>query len=98
MGGTVSRLSAAPLTLLNPSTVGSWRAYVPLDKAVGGMARSGERISVRADGAVDIGNAVPRFRLDRFANPIPGPNEGLDLRERRIGFMSALYYLTPGGR
>jgi tRNA A-37 threonylcarbamoyl transferase component Bud32 len=96
-GGTVSHLSGAPLAMLNPSTVGSWRAYVPLDKAVGGVARSGERISVHADGAIDIGNAVPRFRLDRFANPVPGPNEGLDLLDRRLEFMNALYSLTPGG-
>jgi len=96
MGGDVSSLSATPLKLLNPSTVGSWRAYVPLDTAVGGVARSGERITVHSDGAVDIGNADPRFRLDRFANPIPGPNEGLDLRERRLEFMNALYDLTPG--
>ena len=96
MGGTVSSLTATPLKLLNPSTVGSWRAYVPLDKTVGGVARSGERISVRADGTVDIGNAVPRLRLDRFANPVPGPNQGLEMSDRRLGFMNALYYLSPG--
>jgi tRNA A-37 threonylcarbamoyl transferase component Bud32/tetratricopeptide (TPR) repeat protein len=96
-GGTVTSLSAAPMAILYPSTIGSWKVYVPLDKATGGIARSGERISVHADGAVDIGNAVPRFRLDRFANPVPGPNQDLDLRARRLQFMNALYLLNPGG-
>lgn len=63
----------------------SWVTYVPLEFPGVGSPR----ISC-ADGAIELRWPERTIRLDRFFNPVPGPNAGRDLRAMRLEFLRVL--------
>jgi len=61
-------------------------AYVPIGFRKG-ASPSG---TIRED-MIEIGWDGWKVRLDRYGNPVPGPNAGKDLREARMAFFWALW-------
>ncbi|HSO23435.1 MAG TPA: serine/threonine-protein kinase, partial [Chondromyces sp.] len=95
-GGHQPGLSAPPLGPLGTARIGAWRDYLPLDEALRGVGRSGDRMMPGPDGSVVIGQGPEdSFHIDRFGNPLPGPNAGRDLRRQRLEFLDALLPLQP---
>nr|MCU0233433.1 protein kinase [Thermoanaerobaculales bacterium] len=91
-------LGSPPEGRLGSSSSASWQVYVPLDEAVRGVGRPADRIVSRPDGFLELGQgAGDGFRLDRFFNPVPGPNAGRDLRAQRLAFMDGLYLIAGAG-
>ena len=87
---------APPDAPLIRTSVGSWRAYVPLDSGEHGQPKS-ERISIdHISPDIRVRMGLEGCALDPFYNPVPGPNAGRDLQEARLDFMSAMFLLSPG--
>jgi len=84
-----------------------WRVYVPLEPsiAVHGTADDSELAwSRRADGGIDATLFGTDLSFDANFNPVPGPNEGRDLGQERLAFLSVVSGLqarsqpsTPAG-
>jgi len=89
--GEVRPLGSPPHSGLSEAPVGAWRAYIPIDETLYGMPHTLDRITARPDGSVALSRSDGRgFELDRFGNPVPGPNAGQDLRAVRAEFMNSL--------
>ncbi len=77
-------------TGIGPTRVLEWAWYTPLDE--GGAA---SELEPGPEGSVSVRAGTRVVTLDRFGNPIPGPNAGRDLRGLRLGFFAHLYGLSP---
>jgi hypothetical protein len=89
--GEVRPLASPPYSALGEAPVGVWRAYIPLDETIHGLPHTLDRITARADGSVALDGSDGRgFALDRYGNPVPGPNAGRNLRALRADFMNGL--------
>lgn len=99
LGGLTPGLGSPPRDRLHAGVIGTWRSYLPLDEAAHGIGLQCDRIVSHPDGSVEIGRGEgAAYRLDRFGNPVPGPNQGRDLRGERIEFMNSLSLLMSNTR
>ncbi len=89
-------LNSPPGGRLSDSTLGSWRAYVPLTS----RSRSpGTTQTIVIDNQSTERRVLIEpnaFALDPLFNPVPGANRGIDLRDLRSKFMDAMFLLVPG--
>ena len=71
--------------------------YVPLEPRIIEGCTQRVELSVTADGGTRI-SCREDTDLDRFGNPVAGPNAGRDLRRQRLELMAGLHHLRyPGG-
>ncbi len=94
--GPQNGLARSPEVEPNGTTRGIWEWYVPLEEHPGAATTSMPR-SVAGGGFECDVQGGPEIRLDRFANPVPGPNADRDLRTMRAAFLHSTEVLRTRG-
>ncbi len=69
----------------------TWAAYTILGESAGSS-----QLTVDAAGEAVMSLTGGRRRLDRFGNPVPGPNAGRDFRQLRLAFLTDRMRLVSG--
>ncbi|MGE5236105.1 MAG: protein kinase domain-containing protein [Acidobacteriota bacterium] len=78
---------------LSATSASIWSWYTPFDQG-----RYVCTIAVDGDGGSTIGCEGRTRRVDRFGNPVPGPNAGRDLSRERLALLDRIAALEPASQ